>query len=39
VYGYGLLRPEFEAFREKYRRVQGASLQDMVRDLATAADA
>ena len=34
VYAYGLLRDEFRVFRDKYLRVNGLSLQDMVRDLA-----
>ena len=39
VYAYGLLREEFEHFREKYARVDGVSLQDMIRDLAARQDA
>lgn len=39
VYGYGLLRPEYDAFREKYRGVAGASLQDMIDKLASNAHA
>ncbi|MBP8131657.1 MAG: GNAT family N-acetyltransferase [Candidatus Hydrogenedentes bacterium] len=33
VYGYGLLRREFEVFRERTGRVRGVSLQDMIRNL------
>jgi len=31
VYCYGLLRPEFEAFREKYSGVEGVRLEDMIK--------
>lgn len=35
LFGYGLLRPEYEAFRERYRRVlDGFSLQAMIESLA-----
>jgi len=33
VYGYGLLRSDFEAFRAKYGKVDGLPLADMIRDL------
>jgi len=33
VYGYGLLRREFETFRAQYARVEGLSLQDMIEQL------
>jgi RimJ/RimL family protein N-acetyltransferase len=39
VYGYGLLRPEYEAFKARYAGIEGASLQDMVSRLAAHADA
>jgi RimJ/RimL family protein N-acetyltransferase len=34
LYAYGLLRPEFEALRERVYRMGGASLQEMVKFLA-----
>ena len=34
VYGYGLLRREFEAFRDYVGRIPGASLQGMIQALA-----
>ncbi|MBI1319210.1 MAG: GNAT family N-acetyltransferase [Candidatus Hydrogenedens sp.] len=39
VYAYGLLREEFQAIRGRYARVDGMSLQDMIRDLAPSHDA
>ncbi len=39
VYGYGLLRPEFETMRAKYGKVAGAGLHDMIQQLAAATDA
>ena len=32
IYGYGLLRDEFETFRAKYKRVKGLSLEDMIQE-------
>lgn len=34
VYGYGLLKTEFEVFRDKFNRVGGLRLEDMIQDLA-----
>jgi len=34
VYGYGLLRPEFEALRARFAGVKGASLREMAEALA-----
>ncbi len=39
VYGYGLLRSEFDALRAQYGKLEGASLQEMIQQLAAAADA
>lgn len=39
AYAYGLLRTEWETFRAKYQRVEGVGLQDMIADLARAAEA
>ena len=33
VYGYGLLKEEFETFRAKYMKVDGLSLHDMIASL------
>lgn len=38
VYGYGLLRAEFDAFRDYVGRMRGATLQDMIRVLAEGAE-
>lgn len=39
IYGYGLLRRDFEALRQQYKGVQGVSLQDMIASLEQAAAA
>ncbi len=33
IYGYGLLRSEFEQFRKKFTRMEGVTLKSMIADL------